>query len=296
MRSYKRSWVVVTSAEEYTASLLAAALDYASGGLPVFPIWGPFKKDVCQCKAGKACKSIAKHPLARLVPNGHLDATTDAAQVHAWWAAWPRANVGIAVPPGLAVLDVDGFDGIVALGERGWKIPETVTAATPRGWHHWFEAEVEIRPGSDFMPHVDMRGPGGYVVAPPSLHRTGIQYEWERPFTDFELVAAPPWLYDLVKEARQNRHRPPEASNDSAIIEGQRNDMLARIAGAMRRWGCPEAAILSALQITNAERCRPPLDDEEVAVIASSVARYAPERLVDGRATWEPYGWQGEPW
>jgi hypothetical protein len=45
----------------------------------------------------------------------------------------------------------------------------------------------------------------------------------------------------------------------------------------MRRWGCSQRAILAALQVTNDERCRPLLDDDELELIASSVARYAPE-------------------
>jgi hypothetical protein len=136
---------------------------------------------------------------------------------------------------------------------------------------------VEIRPGSDFMPHVDMRGPGGYVVAPPSLHNSGTQYEWESSPLATEFAPAPAWIYELVERARARRVRTPAGDASSAILEHSRNDTLTRIAGAMRRYGCSERAIVAALEVTNEDRCRPMLEEDELRTIASSVARYEPE-------------------
>jgi len=45
----------------------------------------------------------------------------------------------------------------------------------------------------------------------------------------------------------------------------------------MRRKECGEAAITAALLVENAERCRPPLPEAEIARIARSVGRYAPD-------------------
>jgi len=61
------------------------------------------------------------------------------------------------------------------------------------------------------------------------------------------------------------------------IPDGRRDESLTRIAGAQRRHGASEAAILAALRIENRERCQPPLPDADVRKIARSVARYAPE-------------------
>jgi hypothetical protein len=63
------------------------------------------------------------------------------------------------------------------------------------------------------------------------------------------------------------------------IPEGQRNATLARLGGAMRRVGMGRAEIAAALRQVNADRCRPPLRDDEVERIASSVARYAPDQI-----------------
>jgi hypothetical protein len=185
----------------------------------------------------------------------------------------------VAVPHGYVVLDVDGPDGLDALAERGWAIPTTLSASTSRGWHYWFTAAVEVRPGSEFLPHVDLRGPGGYVVAPPSLHYTGVQYSWEIDLIGAEerIASAPEWLFEMIREARGRRRREPASSDGGELHEGSRNDALARFAGFIRQSGLGSpSAILAALEVANAERCTPPLEHDELVLIANSVGRYAP--------------------
>lgn len=276
---------------DFATDLLISAHCYAAAGWPVFPLHSPVRspRRACDCRDGDACRSPAKHPR---LEHGLNDASTDEARIERWWHMWPRANVGVAVPHGYVVLDIDGMDGLDAIAAERWKIPETVTAATAHGWHHWFTTpdDVVVRPGTKFMPSIDMRGPGGYVVAPPSLHYTGVPYEWERSPVDCVIAPAPAWLFEIVKRARERRQHEPAGSTDGPIVEGGRNDTLTRIAGSMRRWGCSERAILAALEVTNGERCAPPLDDEELHVIASSVGRYQPEHFVP--PVWErPDAW-----
>src|ERR1700731_4445185 len=86
------------------------AQQYAARGWHVFPLHWITSRGKCSC--GKRCSSPGKHPYGRLVPDGHLNATTDAATIEAWWAEVPEANIGIATgPSGLTVLDVDGPEG-----------------------------------------------------------------------------------------------------------------------------------------------------------------------------------------
>lgn len=61
-----------------------------------------------------------------------------------------------------------------------------------------------------------------------------------------------------------------------AITEGSRNGKLTSLAGALRRQGGSVEAILAALQVENAARCEPPLNNAEVVAIARSIGRYAP--------------------
>ena len=175
------------TAEVFQAQLVAAAVEYAKVGLPVFPVHGPRHVNECSCIKQQGCDSIAKHPIARLAPHGLLSASLDELTIRRWWKAEPRANIGIAVPSGMVVLDIDGPEGLDAIAAEGWSRPSTPTVSTPRGWHHRLKTTTDVRPGSDFMDHVDMRGPGGYVVAPPSMHKGGKLYDWEKVF------GAPRW-------------------------------------------------------------------------------------------------------
>jgi tight adherence protein B len=60
------------------------------------------------------------------------------------------------------------------------------------------------------------------------------------------------------------------------IPVGARNTTLISFAGSMRRRGMSVEAILAALRVENATRCRPPLPPSEVELIAAGVGRYTP--------------------
>lgn len=258
----------------------AAALAYAAAGLRVFPLHTPQPDGTCDCN--RVCGSSGKHPRTR---NGVHDATSDPDRIRHWWGLWPHANVGVATGGGLVVLDVDeatgGFHAITALeAEHGELSPTWAVETGGNGLHLWFA----VPPGhtvrnsaSALGPGLDVRGEGGYVVAPPSLHASGKRYQWAAAWRPgaVPLAPAPPWLLAPVR--RQAAGGGPTAGRAGApVCEGERNTALTRLAGAMRRYGFSEAAIHAALLVTNQERCQPPLPEAEVAHIAHSVARYAP--------------------
>ena len=102
------------------------------------------------------------------------------------------------------------------------------------------------------------------------MHISGATY---RQNTSMKVIAAAPaWVTN-------GRAEVPEAVGDSdaPIPQGKRNDTLAKLGGAMRRFGANEATIATALHAENRRRGNPPLTDDEVDAIAHSVARYAPE-------------------
>lgn len=146
-------------------SLLASALWYAEQGLRVFPL-----------------TPGAKIPLAR--SRGFKDATTDAAQIRAWWEQTPDANIGIATGHLVDVVDVDGptgqksrcehwddFAALVALG----------VVTTPRaGGMHLYVPATGRGNKTNLFGSVDYRGLGGYVVAPRSRTDRG-EYRWITP-------------------------------------------------------------------------------------------------------------------
>ncbi|MDA8329862.1 MAG: bifunctional DNA primase/polymerase [Candidatus Dormibacteraeota bacterium] len=140
-------------------SLPEAAVAYARAGLLVFP-----------CVAGE------KRPLTE---HGFIDASSDPARVASWWRRWPQATIGVATgrPGGFDVLDIDvhpggsGFPALRRARQAGLVDRWAVLVRSPSGGVHlYFPADVEREQRSWALPrkHVDFRGAGGYVIAPPS--------------------------------------------------------------------------------------------------------------------------------
>ncbi|HET7487958.1 MAG TPA: bifunctional DNA primase/polymerase [Acidimicrobiales bacterium] len=156
-----------------------AAAGYARRGWAVFPCHAPAARG-CTCGAA-GCASPAKHPRSR---HGLHDATTDAAAVAAWWRRWPQANVGVRTGGGLVVLDVDpahgGADSLAALEAAVGPLPATMTVHTGGGGLHLYFAHGHALRNSagKLGPGLDVRGEGGYVIAPPSRHISGAAYRW----------------------------------------------------------------------------------------------------------------------
>lgn len=170
-------------------SLGAEALAYASMGIKIFPLWHAVD-GVCQCVARAACSRKAKHPR---VPHGLKEATSDLATVTTWWRHWPDAGIGLATEANkLAVIDVDpahgGNETLDSLThwcqqKHGIDLLATHTVRTGSGGLHlYYQAPPgNIKTGAGTFgpkaPGIDTRGRGGYVVAPPSVHACGGQYE-----------------------------------------------------------------------------------------------------------------------
>lgn len=185
------------------APALDAALRYASRGWAVFPVH-TMRGDRCSCGHWKACDSPGKHPRT---PNGLKDASTAENVLRSWWKQWPDANVAIVTGAvsGLVVIDIDGDVGRLSLDElvatRG-PLPVTLEAQTGgHGRHLLFVhpgEEIRNSAGSKLGPCLDVRGDGGYIVAAPSLHKSGRLYEW----VDFsaDLAEMPAWLVERLRK------------------------------------------------------------------------------------------------
>jgi hypothetical protein len=205
--------------------------------------------------------------------HGLNDATVEEKQIRAWWTKWPDANIAIAIPAGFVAVDVDGDEGDKALQDAGHELPRTVTSRTGRGRHLLFRTGEPVAPKVGVLPHVDLRGPGSYIVAPPSRHASGKTYEWILSPEKVEIAPAPAWIHALSKtNGNGNGTAVPIGE---VIPQGQRNRTLASLGGTMRRRGMSPEAIEAALLSEN-RRCNPPLPDGDVRRIAKSVSRYEP--------------------
>jgi hypothetical protein len=184
--------------------LLAAVLGYAGWGVPVYPVhWPRPTSDAaglgCSCPRGGYCDRPAKHPLTW---HGVKDATTTPAQLERWWRRWPHANVGLATGVVFDALDIDGPAGLAALRQLaatvGLRLDGPLVATGGGGWHCWFAPTgLGNRPPRG-LAHVDWRGRGGCVLAPPSRHVTGHAYHWLRSPDQAPLPEVPAVLRALL--------------------------------------------------------------------------------------------------
>ncbi len=216
--------------------------------------------------------------------NGVKQATTDIAIIDSWWTPAPDLNIGLATGSASCffVVDVDEEAGEQSLRELERKhgdLPETVEAITGRGRHCYFRLgdgdPVRCSAGK-IGPGIDIRGDGGYVVGPPSIHESGRRYEWSvdcaAAFAD-----APDWLHQLISEtSAPGRGKPLEHWHETLtqpIPNGTRNATLAEICGKLLFHDVNLVLIRDLLVCVNVARCDPPMTVEEVETITASVAR-----------------------
>ena len=254
-----------------------AALGLAKRGLSVFPLHSPRSGGGCTCVLDLECKNPAKHPRNQ---HGVTEATSDPDRVVEWWRRWPTANVGIATGPvsGFFALDLDlrhgGQQSLDRLEAENGKLPRTVQVRTGSGGFHWWfrwPEGCDIRNSAGRIgPGLDIRGDGGSIVAPPSLHAFGQRYAW---IGGHDLADAPAWLLALaVGSCDADRPKTDWAAFvRNPIGDGQRNTEMTRLAGVLLRKLDPHLA-LELLLSFNATRCVPPLPEREVMAIAESIA------------------------
>ncbi len=277
----------MASESDHAPACDVAGHDYAARGWPVFPAY-PLNTDG-RCACGKpTCGAPGKHPLGPLAPNGLHDATIDPAIIRQWWASWPDAHIAIrtGVVSGIVALDIDadkgGWESADRLEAEHGPFPPTPTVATGGGGGHlYFCHPGGAVPNSAgrIAPGIDLRGDGGYVIAPPSGHVSGTAYEWAGGYApgDVALAVPPRWLrLDATVSAPPEHSGRARLADDELLAEGGRNDRLMRLGAAWRRSGLTADEIAAALLAVNERRCRPPLARAEVEKIAASVSRYAP--------------------
>jgi hypothetical protein len=266
------------------------AAAYVSLNLPVLPLM-PLRHALdgsltCRCRKKADCPTPGKHPCWWHVPAGSTDASTDLAKIAQWWSGedWTSANLGVATGDTVVVIDVDprhGGDGALAeLEARHGALPLTWKVVTGSGgWHLYFRppagANIANSAGT-IGKGVDVRGYGGLVVAPPSLHITGRRYVWETGCAPWELALAelPPWLG--TSRNPSGKVTPPSAwrtlVNDGAV-EGERNTKLHKLACMLFRppfKGIDYEVALVLLSCWNAAHCTPPLGEDELETLTRS--------------------------
>lgn len=250
--------------EEY--SLKQCALAYAKMGMAVFPLVPRSKSPATQ--------------------NGFRDASTDFAQIEKWWKRNPKYNIGIAtgrMSGGLVVIDLDvdkekGKYGNETL--RDWEsehglLADTCRAITGRGGYHYlYRTDREVTCSSEQIKAVDIRGDGGYFVAPPSIHPNGRRYEWEQAPGEFAIEQADSGVYGFIDFVRPTKKEQAKFSIPEEIPEGSRDNTIFRLACSLQAKGLADEAVMAAAMAENKTRCNPPLTEKEVVQKVESALKY----------------------
>lgn len=280
------------------SGVLEQALRYADRGYPVLP-----------------CCPRGKQPITK---RGLRDASLDPGLIAGWFERRPDANVAIrtGAASGLLVLDVDGDDGyesLRALQREHAQLPCTATVVTPRGGQHIYfrhPGGTVANSAGRLGAHLDVRGDGGYILAPPSVGANGRRYE---PDERAPLADPPGWLLGLLRgsQAAPGRgcwrcygsgvtgtgrecgcagRRPSVPAREWVALvrdgaaAGARNSELARLVGHLLAKDVDAHLVAELAQLVNG-RCRPPLEAHEVDRIMGSIAgREVRRRGAGGRA------------
>jgi hypothetical protein len=234
------------------------ALGYASRGIPVLPLHYPLPHRSglqlvggdrlpalgtgCSCR-DPGCGQVGKRPLGSLVPHGVKDASRNRAQILAWWSRHPQANIGLATGHRFDVLDVDGPNGAQAMRElaatHGLQSSGPLVRTGGGGWHYYLAPTGLGNVHPQGLEHVDWRGRGGYVVAPPSRHASGHPYQWVlRRDLETPLAEAPAPLRARLEHRSPQRSVGPMELAAAGATSGDRYaravlaEELARVATA----------------------------------------------------------------
>lgn len=277
--------------------VLDHALRYASLGMAVLPLHRPAERAgrrICSC--GKAdCSSPAKHPVGKLASRGLLDASRDPGVIAAWFEreSW---NIGIATGAvsGIVVLDIDprhgGDETLAQLEAEHGPLPPTWRFLTGGGGEHILfrhPGGVVKNSAGKIGRGIDLRGDGGYIVAPPSFHISGRAYaiSVDHHPDEIPLAPLPPWLLSLIAEppapavAVRGKLKIGREPTDwrthlgAPIGEGERNMAMARLAGLLLGRRLDPHVCLDLMLAFNAARCKPPLPGPEVVQTIASIAR-----------------------
>lgn len=248
-------------------TFLDAALDYLHRHWSVIPM-----------------RERDKRPLIRWLEFQQRQASE--AEVAGWYRRWPQANVGIVTGAlsGLVVLDVDprhgGEQSLAEWQREHGPLPQTIEAITGGGGRHLYFSHPGgvIHNRAGLAAGIDLRGDGGCVVAPPSIHASGKPYRWVegRAPGEHRLAQLPGWLLALLQDSHHSAGHSIDYWRQlvrEGVGEGERNSTLASLAGHLLWHGVDGDVVMELLLSWNRMRCSPPLGDEEVIRTVQSITR-----------------------
>lgn len=237
------------------------ALQYAKAGFSIIPL-----------------KPRKKTPLIKWARFQKRKATEK--EISNWWRKWPDANIGLLTGKinGITVFDQDGPQAEQIIKASGG-LPPGPQSITNKGRQYFFrQPGFSVQNDVNKKLDLDIRGDGGYIVAPPSIHPSGHTYSWAPGLSLFEieLPEMRPWQVEYIKKHciidSEGQRNPPGWQKEAlkGVSQGERNNAATKLVGRYIRSGLLDQEVLSLLLAWNRKN-KPPLPKSEIENILRSI-------------------------
>ncbi|WP_083232859.1 AAA family ATPase [Endozoicomonas atrinae] len=265
-------------------------------GLSIVPLGSPFEEPpewfVENRCAGDRDKAKIEWPKApRYRWKQYQDEAPADSQIEHWTNLFPHTNWAIITGYRVVVVDADSAEA-VAFIENGAITRTPLRAKTSKGKHYYFQVNPDFPIHNAVRKNkIDLRGIGGYVVAPGSTHADGTLYQWETDgYMDIADLHDVPMLSpeDIATingfNGQATEEKPegnlgfttdqyPLPHDGSNLAEGQgRNNAAASMAGQLLRQNYSLREVKTILDQWNQSNT-PPLSDAELNTTIASIAR-----------------------
>lgn len=173
-------------------------------------------------------------------------------EIREWFQKWPDANLGVVTGAvsGCVIIDLDGPDGIASANRLGLK--SSVVSLTGNGRHLWYKYSQPIGNSVRSFPGIDVRGDGGYICAPPSIHKTGVRYRFltRTDFKQFDMLQPFPMSIISSQQPESTVTKPDGwiANALEGMKDGNIDDTLTSVLGRLRHDGWTANDARSLLQ------------------------------------------------
>lgn len=266
--------------ETHFEKMLSACNEYIQFGFKLIPVTYQREDGSCSCNKPN-CNGVGKHPA---IKGWQTNATNNIEEIKTWFLQDPFLNIGLLTGENLCVLDIDprndGDSSLKELLDAIQEIPETPVVETGGGGLHFYfknPKEDFKKSKTGMLPGLDFKSIGGFIVAPPSLHKSGKQYQFAngKSLSEISISELPENLIKFLNGKSKSVLVKSELHIAGNIMEGERNSQLFKIGCSLKSSGASEEAVLAALTKINLEQCKPQLSDSEIVQIAANSCKKA---------------------
>lgn len=265
------------------------ALWYVRLGFAPIPLCWPTRDGQCGCGRGHQGRDIGKAPL---LGSGYHRVCPTEALVKRWWRRWPEANIGLLLEPSqLAVVDLDGNEAVHEGAGYGLP-PGPVVTSRPGHEHRWYRrpqtCPATRRTHQGQTEAIDVLAKG-YVVAPPSCHRTGTVYTFAVAPQDTPLEELPAWAVEMLQGGEdESGFRPAELPDDVTVLDADQAPGLSKTSRRLlfvnqRADGTPYPSRSEWVFAAITSLIRDGLDDATIAGLLLNPSHPVSERALERR-------------